>query len=75
MLNQLIDSILKLLPSEAREEQRKNIEAIIRGHFEQMNLATREQLEIQEKILRRTRDRVNQLEQQIEELEKNQRNQ
>ncbi len=75
MLNQLIDSILKLLPSEAREEQKKNIEAIIRGHFEQMSLATREQLEIQEKILRRTRDRVNQLEQQIEELEKNQKNQ
>ncbi|MGB5705209.1 MAG: accessory factor UbiK family protein [Arenicellales bacterium] len=75
MLNQLVDSILNLLPSEAREEQKKNIEAVIQGHFEQMNLATREQLEIQEKILRRTRERVNQLEQQIEELEKHQKNQ
>jgi BMFP domain-containing protein YqiC len=34
-----------------------------------MNLATREQLEIQEKILRRSRDRIDELEQRLSELE------
>lgn len=69
MLDQLTRSILQLLPSEAGEELKNNIDALVQGRFEQMNLATREQLEIQEKILRRTKERLLQLEQQVEELE------
>ncbi len=69
MLNQLTRSIMQLLPSGVSEEVKNNIDALVQGHFEQMNLATREQLEIQEKILRRTKERLHQLEKQVEELE------
>lgn len=69
MLDQLTRSIMNLLPADAAEELKNNIDALVQSRFEQMNLATREQLEIQEKILRRTRERISQLEQQVEELE------
>jgi BMFP domain-containing protein YqiC len=69
MLDQLTRSILQLLPPEAGEELKHNIDALVQGRFEQMNLATREQLEIQEKILGRTKERLLRLEQQVEELE------
>lgn len=69
MLDQLTRSIMNLLPAEAAEELKNNIDALVQSRFEQMNLATREQLEIQEKILRRSRERISQLEQQVEELE------
>jgi len=67
--NALQSAIEKLLPGDAGEELKNNIEATLQSHFEQMNLATREQLEIQEKILRRTRQRINELERRILELE------
>ena len=69
MLDQLTRSILQLLPSDTSEELKNNIDALVQGRFEQMNLATREQLEIQEKILRRTKECLLRLEQQVEELE------
>lgn len=68
-LNALRSAIEKLLPGDAGEELKNNIDATLQSHFEQMNLATREQLEIQEKILRRTRERINELEQRILDLE------
>ncbi len=68
--NRLTQAISQLLPSEIGDELKNNIDALIRSHFEQMNLVTREQLDVQEKILRRTRDRIAQLEQQLDELEK-----
>ena len=60
---------MNLLPADAADDLKNNIDALVQGRFEQMNLATREQLEIQEKILRRTRERIEQLERQVEELE------
>ncbi|MXX16577.1 MAG: accessory factor UbiK family protein [Gammaproteobacteria bacterium] len=58
-MNEPLSSILdRLLPPEAGEELRRNIDAAIQGYLERMNLATREQLEIQEKVLRRTGKRL-----------------
>lgn len=69
-MNEPLSSILdRLLPPEAGEELRRNIDAAIQGYLERMNLATREQLEIQEKILRRTRERLEKLEKRLRELE------
>ena len=59
----------RLLPPETGEELRRNIDATIQSYLERMNLATREQLEIQEKILRRTRERLEALEAKVAELE------
>ncbi len=70
MFETLTQAISQLLPGEVGQELKKNIDAVVRSHFEQMNLVTRDQLDVQEKILRRTRQRIEQLEKQVEELEK-----
>lgn len=69
MSDPLFNLINRMLPAEVGEEIRQNIDAAVQGYMERMNLATREQLEIQEKILRRSRQRVSDLEARVSELE------
>lgn len=69
MSDPLSNMIGRLLPPETGDELRRNIDATIQSYLEKMNLATREQLEIQEKILRRTRERVAVLEERLRALE------
>ena len=69
MIEKLSTAIGRLLPKELEEELKQNIAAVIRSNFEKMQLVTREQLEIQEKILRRTQQRLAQVEQKLAELE------
>jgi BMFP domain-containing protein YqiC len=70
MIDKLGDAISAILPAGAGKELRTNIDAVIRSNFDKMNLVTREQFEIQEKVLHRTRGRILELEKQVEELEK-----
>ena len=70
MIDKLSEAITALLPAELGKELRDNIDAVVRSNFERMNLLTREQFEIQEKVLHRTRERVVALEKQVAELEK-----
>ena len=60
-----------VLPPDLHEDVKNNIDAVLRSNFEQMNLVSREQLEIQQKILDRTRQRVKELENRLAELERN----
>ena len=66
----LTDAIAALLPAELGKELRGNIDALVRANFDKMNLVTREQFEIQEKVLHRTRARLLELEKQVVQLEK-----
>ena len=70
MNRSLTDAITALLPDELGRELRQNIDAAVTSQFERMELVTREQLDIQEKVLQRTRRRLEELEQQVETLEK-----
>ena len=70
MIGKLTEAIQSVLPSDLGEDVKKNIDAIIKRNFEKMNLVTREQFEIQEKILKRTREKVEALEKVVSELEK-----
>ena len=70
MIDKLGDAIAALLPAKLGEELRDNIDAVLRGNLDKMNLVTRERFEIQEKVLQRTRTRVSDLEKQVAELEK-----
>ena len=69
MLEDIGKTISRLLPADLGEELQRNINAAVQGHVEQMNLASREQLEIQEKILKRTRERLTELEATVTDLE------
>ncbi len=69
MLDKITRAIQAALPPELAADVKANIEAVVKSNFEKMNLVTREQMEIQEKILNRTRERVIELEKQIKAIE------
>jgi BMFP domain-containing protein YqiC len=69
MLDSMTKALRAVLPPELAEDVKQNIEAVVKSNFERMNLVTREQMEIQEKILNRTRERVIELERKLKEIE------
>jgi BMFP domain-containing protein YqiC len=69
MLDSMMKAIRAVLPPELADDVKQNIEAVVKSNFERMNLVTREQMEIQEKILNRTRERVIELERKIKLIE------
>lgn len=69
MLDKIRQAIQAVLPAELTADVKKNIDAVVKSNFEKMNLVTREQMEIQEKILQRTRQRLIELEKQVEKME------
>ncbi len=52
-----------------REDLEKNFHAILQSAFSQMNLVSREEFEVQATLLKRTREKLEQMESQIRELE------
>lgn len=70
LFEKIFDSVVSALPTDLSDDVRKNIKATIRGACENLELVTREELEVQEAVLKRTREKVDLLEQQVSELEK-----
>ncbi len=68
-LAKLLRGIQGALPAELANDVKNNLEAVVRSNFEKLDLATREQLEIQGKILERTRNRVTELERNLKNIE------
>ena len=69
VLEKLMQGIQGVLPSELANDVKSNLEAVVKSNFEKLDLVTREQFEIQEKILERTRSRVTELERELQEIE------
>lgn len=70
LFDQISQTINEFLPQDLTEDARKNIKAAIAGIFDRLDLVTREELEVQEALLKRTREKLEQLEEHIRELEK-----
>lgn len=68
--DQLNDAINAVLPGGMAEDMRRNVRAVVRSTLERMDLVTREELEVQEKVLQRTREKLERLEAQVAALEK-----
>ena len=67
-VNQLISSIAKVMPEGLTSELEKNLRAAMSAAFERMDLVTREELEVQKAVLARTREKLDKLEKEVEEL-------
>ncbi|MDH3376696.1 MAG: accessory factor UbiK family protein [Gammaproteobacteria bacterium] len=68
-LERLSRLIADAFPGELTADLKKNLDATIRSALERMNLVTREELEVQEAVLARTREKLTALEAQVAELE------
>ncbi len=70
LFEQLSETINRVLPRELTDEVRANLKGGVAGVLDRFDLVTREELEIQEAVLRRTREKVEALEAQLADLEK-----
>ena len=72
-LDEIGRRIVGILPSGVREVQRdleKNVHSILQSAFNKLDLVTREEFEVQMAVLLRTREKLEALEVQVAELEK-----
>ena len=53
-----------------RDDLEQNFRSVLRGGLEKLDLVTREEFEVQEAVLARTREKLEALEARLEELEK-----
>ncbi len=65
----LKNSILSLLPDALGRDVKDSIDATIQGYFEDMNLVSRQEFDVQQKVLAKTRAKLEQLEKALEEIE------
>ena len=70
MLDKLAEAVTSVLPGDLGDDIKKNIDSALQAQFEKMELVTQEQLDIQQKILLRSRERIEMLEQEVSRLEK-----
>jgi BMFP domain-containing protein YqiC len=68
IIDQFVAAVTCVLP-EGPKGLEKNVRAAMQGIFDRLNLVSREELEVQEAVLARTRVRLQELEKRIVELE------
>ena len=69
-LNKIAADIADILPGDLSDEVRKSINIGVQSVLEKMDLVTREEFEVQEKVLARTRQKLEVLEERMREIEK-----
>ena len=69
-LDKIASAIADALPRDLPGDMRRNIYAVVQSVLEKMDLVTWEELEVQEKVLLRTREKLEAMERRISELEK-----
>ena len=69
LLDEVGGRIREILAAGPAKDLEKNLRAMLGTVFERLELATREELEIQERVLARTREKLTALETRVAELE------
>jgi len=65
----IAESLSDVLPVDLADDVKKNVRAVVQSSLEKMDLVTREELTVQEKVLERTRRQLEELQQRVTELE------
>lgn len=65
----ILTELRKLIPDGLGANVEKNLHAAMTGVFERLDLVTREELEVQEQVLARTRAKLDEMEKRVAELE------
>jgi len=69
LFDQISSAVQSALPAGLAADAEKNLRAALQAVFERLDLVSREELEVQEAVLARTRERLERLEQLVAELE------
>ena len=71
IINEISSKINAIVKSSPLVDVEKNINALIRGAFTKMELVSREDFDVQAEVLRVTREKLENLEVKLAELEEN----
>ena len=69
LLDEIGDRISAVLASSPAHDVEKNLRALLEALFERFDLVTRENFEVQKRVLERARARITELESRLTELE------
>ena len=72
-LEELAKRISSLIPGDVKHMQNdfeSNVRSLLQTTLSKMNLVTREEFDVQSAVLQRTREKLEQLEKQLEQLQK-----
>lgn len=73
MLTRILDQIAATaraaVPPEFGQDVEKNVRAVLDSTFQRLRLVTREEFEVQQAVLQKTRELVERLERQVAEIE------
>ena len=72
-LEELTKRISSLIPGDVKHMQddfENNVHSLLQTTLSKMNLVTREEFDVQSAVLQRTREKLEQLEKQLEQLQK-----
>lgn len=69
IIDEISNKISEMLASSPAADMEKNLNALLRGVFTKLELVTREEFDVQSQVLQRTRERLENLEKKLAELE------
>ena len=68
-LNELSNKIREIVKNSPLPDIEKNIDALLKSMFTKMELVTREEFDVQTEVLKRTRQKLEELEKKLSEIE------
>jgi BMFP domain-containing protein YqiC len=68
-LNEISNKIKEIVKDSPLPDIEKNIDALLKSMFTKMELVTREEFDIQTEVLKRTRQKLEELEKKLSEIE------
>ena len=68
-LNEISNKIREIVKDSPLPDIEKNIDALFKGMFTKMELVTREEFDVQTEVLKRTRQKLQELEKKLSEIE------
>ena len=68
-ISEISNKIRELVKDSPLPDIEKNIDALLKGMFTKMELVTREEFDVQTEVLKRTRQKLEELEKKLSEIE------
>ena len=68
-LSEISNKIREIVKDSPVPDIEKNIDALLKGMFTKMELVTREEFDVQTEVLKRTRQKLEELEKKLSEIE------
>ena len=70
LVDEVGDRLRQVLEASPAKDLEKNVRAVLGSVFSRLDLVTREEFDVQREVLLRTRERLNELEHKLAELER-----